>query len=795
MSKGSRTFQNVQRQHVHRSPRRTTILRRNDAATLRRAVAAPDMAAPQGLLALQETYGNRAVNDLLAETMAADGSTAVQPKLTVGPSRDRYEREADQIADQVVEAAPESAQRQVASPATQVTPYARQDPGTDDSFTASAEVEDRLQAARGRGEPLPRPVRADMEARFGADLGRVRVHADGEAAQLSRELRARAFTHGTDIYFGAGRYSPTTTDGRRLLAHELTHVLQQGGGVESATVARVSEDEEKRDESTTEKESKPDDLSEKEWQEIKAQGVGKEEWEKLNEDDRKAIKGAVGDAKRLKETIDDVRERPNDLSVGEWREIRAGGMNKESWGRLTDPAKKEIKSKVGNTPELLDAMRIALSQPSDLTFADWKEIYDAGVDPSEWRDPAQFDANDKKAVKDNLGDKAKLSAVVRDIRERPTHGTTKGPDLTVEQWQAVKALGVNLDVWNGFTDESRNKIKGATGGNLAEAVVQAFIEQSSTAGKSRVEKGLGVTSEIVEHATTVAGTVGDISGTVSAFSKQGSSTQSRAGTVSDIAGITGGGLSFIGGAVGMASSIARYRRVRGMRGVAGRRLAARARRSAGWGAAEGAMSMLGGAVGITSGALSLAGKSQASGVFGAVGGGLGIASGLMGSIRSGMALKRSVGRRSAAKKYFDSANPDVSEAARFVAKNQGIATRGVSLARGLLDIVGGAASLAGSVGGSQKSSSLISTVTGGLSSALGLAQKKMGGDTSKAATHAEKLIALFVARNPQAADFAKEVLGISQKSDDDLLDELQQMATENAAALKQLLIEKMAKGG
>jgi len=67
-----------------------------------------------------------------------------------------------------------------------------------------------------------------MEARFGADFGQVRVHTDGEAVQLSQDLQAQAFTHGQDIYFGAGRYDTDAGSGRRLLAHELTHTIQQG---------------------------------------------------------------------------------------------------------------------------------------------------------------------------------------------------------------------------------------------------------------------------------------------------------------------------------------------------------------------------------------------------------------------------------------------------------------------------------------------------------------------------------------------------------------------------------------
>lgn len=86
----------------------------------------------------------------------------------------------------------------------------------------------------GDGQPLPKSVRAYFEPRFGYDFSQVRVHIDSDAIQMSRELNAEAFTYGRDIYFGAGRYSPGTLSGKRLLSHELTHVAQQN----TATIVR-----------------------------------------------------------------------------------------------------------------------------------------------------------------------------------------------------------------------------------------------------------------------------------------------------------------------------------------------------------------------------------------------------------------------------------------------------------------------------------------------------------------------------------------------------------------------------
>ncbi|MEM9514383.1 MAG: DUF4157 domain-containing protein [Actinomycetota bacterium] len=87
-----------------------------------------------------------------------------------------------------------------------------------------------IEARRGGGQPLADPVRADMEHHLGTDLAPVRIHDDAAADRLSRSVQAEAFTTGTDVFFRSDRYRPTSTDGRRLLAHELTHVVQQSTG-------------------------------------------------------------------------------------------------------------------------------------------------------------------------------------------------------------------------------------------------------------------------------------------------------------------------------------------------------------------------------------------------------------------------------------------------------------------------------------------------------------------------------------------------------------------------------------
>jgi hypothetical protein len=106
---------------------------------------------------------------------------------------------------------------------------------------ALASVERRLRASRGLGNPLPEETRRRMEASFGRELSGIRIHTDALAVELSRTLRAQAFTHGSDIYFNAGRFAPGTPEGDHLLAHELAHSVQQGA-VKEQTVRLQPED-------------------------------------------------------------------------------------------------------------------------------------------------------------------------------------------------------------------------------------------------------------------------------------------------------------------------------------------------------------------------------------------------------------------------------------------------------------------------------------------------------------------------------------------------------------------------
>ncbi len=111
--------------------------------------------------------------------------------------------------------------------------------GNDSTSAVAANTQSAIQNKSGGGQPLPADARSYMEPRFGADFSNVRMHNDPEAARLNNQLGARAFTYQNNVFFGQDQYQPGTSEGKQLLAHELTHTIQQGHAPE-ASVQRSS---------------------------------------------------------------------------------------------------------------------------------------------------------------------------------------------------------------------------------------------------------------------------------------------------------------------------------------------------------------------------------------------------------------------------------------------------------------------------------------------------------------------------------------------------------------------------
>jgi hypothetical protein len=159
----------------------------------------------------------------------------IQAKLTVGEPGDRYEQEADRIASRIMSMPDTGVQRQ-SEKQVQTKPLAygitplvqRAATPINNAVQANGNLENRLNSSKHDGSPLPDNVRDFMEPRFGADFSQVRVYTDSTAVQMSRELGAQAFTHGSDIYYGEGK-APGNNE---LTAHELTHVVQQTGTIQ-----------------------------------------------------------------------------------------------------------------------------------------------------------------------------------------------------------------------------------------------------------------------------------------------------------------------------------------------------------------------------------------------------------------------------------------------------------------------------------------------------------------------------------------------------------------------------------
>jgi len=140
----------------------------------------------------------------------------IQTKPMLDTPGDTYEQEADRLADQVMRVPPGPVQRLVQTEgdrANEAT-HAGAPPIVNEALRAPAQVLDPV-------------ARTSMEGRFGYDFSKVRIHTDARAVESAQRLRARAYTVGNDIVFAAGQYHPESAAGRRLLAHELAHVVQQ----------------------------------------------------------------------------------------------------------------------------------------------------------------------------------------------------------------------------------------------------------------------------------------------------------------------------------------------------------------------------------------------------------------------------------------------------------------------------------------------------------------------------------------------------------------------------------------
>jgi Skp family chaperone for outer membrane proteins len=264
-------------------PREATLISERDiqpispSAILKQTALAHESIRPANLISMQKTLGNRAVGGFLKQLSSP--RPIIQPKLTVNAPGDEYEQEADQVAYQVVEQinAPTSPQ------STQSQPLQRQKEPEEDlkakpsisdlqrsplsplviqreaipeeeelqaqstiqrgeaigGGEASTDFESAINCAGG-GQPLDVGLQRSMGQAMGTDFSAVRVHTGVQSDVLNQAIQAKAFTTGQDVFFRLGAYQPGNRGGQELIAHELTHVVQQTGGVQMKPLTEQS---------------------------------------------------------------------------------------------------------------------------------------------------------------------------------------------------------------------------------------------------------------------------------------------------------------------------------------------------------------------------------------------------------------------------------------------------------------------------------------------------------------------------------------------------------------------------
>lgn len=175
----------------------------------------------------------------------------IQPRLKIGQTSVKYENQADRVGDSILKMSDHSNKIQHSdgenklhmqtteeelhmkpnnSDLIKMEPSAS--PANQPGF-APAGVSQKINSSKGSGQKMPSQLNQEMSQKMGTDFSNVSIHRGKEASSLNNQIGARAFTHGNDIYFNSGEYKPSSSDGKHLLAHELTHILQQNRNLDS----------------------------------------------------------------------------------------------------------------------------------------------------------------------------------------------------------------------------------------------------------------------------------------------------------------------------------------------------------------------------------------------------------------------------------------------------------------------------------------------------------------------------------------------------------------------------------
>jgi hypothetical protein len=212
------------------------VASRRPAAVAKAAVAAKAARPTPIARSIQQRAGNQAARALSAQVVAracsgcSSAGGAGAGGLSLSQPDDAHEREAENVAEKVMRMSEPALQRDARLETTANASLVHRSTKDETAGEVPAPAAAHIRNMQGGGgSPLPDATRAFFEPRFGADLSHVRVHTGVQTAQTAESISAKAFTVGSDIGFAAGAYAPSSPQGQKLLAHELTHVLQQDG--------------------------------------------------------------------------------------------------------------------------------------------------------------------------------------------------------------------------------------------------------------------------------------------------------------------------------------------------------------------------------------------------------------------------------------------------------------------------------------------------------------------------------------------------------------------------------------
>ncbi|MBD2681002.1 MULTISPECIES: DUF4157 domain-containing protein [Nostoc] len=422
-------------------------------------------------------------------------SLRVQTKLTINQPGDIYEQQADTVARQVMQKISQPQNQQFiqheALPETELqrkflvgsaTPVVQRQGG---GVVSTSNLETSIQRARQNGQPLSDDIRQPMEEAFGADFSSVKIHTDGRSHELNQTIQARAFTTGQDIFFRQGEYNPQSYQGKELLAHELTHVVQQNGNAigrqtDLSAAAVVTPDIEIQRVCCSQCEEEEDLLQAKELPGHTIQlapDVNTQVSQQTTEPDAAEVENDV------RQELDNNRARQASLGV----------QSPLAAGTTEPPPDENPKTQPESGKNATDSNSVEMAAPEDETQQDKpKEDGEAGV--AEAVSPEMnADKGEDKDVKAGMAEAVSLE------KDADKGDDVKDKDKEVKAGMA-KAVSPEKDADKG--DDAKDKDKEVKAG-MAEAVSQKKKdEDEEKASESEAAETGGVNPQGMEQAAS-----------------------------------------------------------------------------------------------------------------------------------------------------------------------------------------------------------------------------------------------------------------------------------------------------